>query len=82
MVEGARAEDHRPMQTAGVYDMRVLCAVRSGAKNALRRRSGFSPEQWVCGKSSRMPADFVDCAHKQASHKAAEETRPFPSVSF
>ncbi|CAK0792797.1 unnamed protein product [Prorocentrum cordatum] len=30
------------------------------AKNSLSRRSGFSPAQWVLGRDSRLPADFMD----------------------
>ncbi|CAK0820255.1 unnamed protein product [Prorocentrum cordatum] len=44
----------------------------AGAKNALRRQCGFSPEQWVFGKSARLPADLVDGAHHDAAHEGAE----------
>eukprot|EP00959_Pyramimonas_sp_CCMP1952_P027359 575317-Pyramimonas_sp.AAC.1 len=31
---------------SGESDMRVIASVVTGAKNALRRQCGFSPEQW------------------------------------
>lgn len=53
-------------------DMRVACAVVSGAKNTLSRRCGLSPEQWVWGKFAKRPAALVDGPHEQAAHEAAE----------
>eukprot|EP00959_Pyramimonas_sp_CCMP1952_P450408 9430677-Pyramimonas_sp.AAC.1 len=32
---------------SGESDMRVIASVVTGAKDALRRQSGFRPEQWV-----------------------------------
>ena len=52
--------------------MRVVASVVTGAKRALRRQRGFSPEQWVFGKSAKLPADLIDGAHHGAAREEAE----------
>ena len=48
-------------QLAGKDHMIHATAAVNAAKNALTRRSGFSPQQqWVLGKSIRLPADITD----------------------
>ena len=47
-------------QISGVQQVRVATAEVNKAKNALSRRSGFSPEQWVLGRSVRVPANLLD----------------------
>ena len=47
-------------QISGVQQVRVATAEVNKAKNALSRRSGFSPEQWVLGRSVRVRANLLD----------------------
>ena len=64
-------------QAAGREDMMILAAATSGAKNSLRRRCGFSPEQWVWGRDARIPADLIDGSGDIASHDAVLHDKPF-----
>eukprot|EP00959_Pyramimonas_sp_CCMP1952_P225769 4721013-Pyramimonas_sp.AAC.1 len=52
--------------------MRIIVSVVTGARNALRRQCGSSPEQWVFGKSARLPADLVGGAHHDAAREGAD----------
>ena len=47
-------------QLAGKDQMTYATAAANQAKNSLIRKSGFSPYQWVLGKSIRLPTDLTD----------------------
>lgn len=47
-------------QIAGQDDMLLATGAVNTARNALTRKSGFSPQQWVLGRSLRLPADLMD----------------------
>eukprot|EP00435_Cladocopium_sp_Y103_P025818 s3297_g6.t1 len=49
-------------QLAGRELMMHATSATNQAKNALARKSGFSPTQWVLGRSIRLPADLTDDA--------------------
>eukprot|EP00969_Alexandrium_andersonii_P276992 12243541-Alexandrium_andersonii.AAC.1 len=40
--------------------LEVVACCCAGAKNSLRRRCGFSPNQWVYGKEPRLPGELCD----------------------
>lgn len=46
-------------QVSGL-DILLATAAINQARNSLARRSGFSPQQWVLGRSLRLPADLMD----------------------
>ena len=48
----------------GWDEMRWTCACVCAAKNSLRRRCGFSPNQWVFGTEPRIPGDLTDQGHQ------------------
>ena len=56
--------------------MMIVAAVVSGAKNSLRRRCGSSPEQWVWGRDSKIPADLIDGSSEIASNHAVVHDKP------
>ena len=47
-------------QLAGREDVLLATGAINTARNALTRKSGFSPQQWVLGRSLRLPADLCD----------------------
>ena len=47
-------------QLAGKDDMIHATSAINAAKNSLVRKAGFSPSQWVLGRSIRLPADLTD----------------------
>ena len=47
-------------QLAGKEDMYMATSAVNSARNNLTRRSGFSPSQWVLGRSIRVPADLKE----------------------
>ena len=47
-------------QVAGKSEVLQAIAQVNKARNSLARRSGFSPEQWVLGRSIRLPGDLLD----------------------
>ena len=47
-------------QVAGREDVLIATGAINSARNNLARRSGFSPSQWVLGRSVRLPADLMD----------------------
>ena len=47
-------------QVAGKSEVLQAIAQDNKARNSLARRSGFSPEQWVLGRSIRLPGDLLD----------------------
>eukprot|EP00438_Fugacium_kawagutii_P008061 Skav219569 [mRNA] locus=scaffold3203:12014:25029:+ [translate_table: standard] len=49
-------------QLAGKEMMIHATSATNQAKNSLARKSGFSPMQWVLGRSIRLPADLTDDA--------------------
>ena len=50
------------------------------ARNSLARRSGFSPEQWVLGRSIRLPADLLDDA--EVARIGAQAAALTPTTRF
>ena len=65
----ARTIEHASVK--GEDEMRTMSAMVSGAKNALRRRAGFSPAQWVLGRDPKLPADLVDGTAEVSAHSLA-----------
>ena len=53
-----RTAEHTSVR--GLAEMRMTCVVVSAAKNSLRRKCGFSPNQWVFGTGPRLPGDLAD----------------------
>lgn len=49
-------------QVAGRDDVLLATGAVNAARNSLTRKSGFSPQQWVLGKSIRLPSDLMDGA--------------------
>ena len=47
-------------QLSGREDMMLCTAAINQAKNSLTKKSGFSPTQWVLGRSIHLPADLTD----------------------
>ena len=47
-------------QVSGKEEVLLATAAVNAARNSLARRSGFSPTQWVLGRSIRLPADLAD----------------------
>ena len=47
-------------QVAGRDDVLLATGAVNAARNSLTRKSGFSPQQWVLGKSIRLPSDLMD----------------------
>ena len=47
-------------QVAGKTEVLQAVAQVNKVGNSLARRSGFSPEQWVLGRSIRLPGDLLD----------------------
>ena len=47
-------------QVAGREDVLLATAAINSARNNMARKSGFSPIQWVIGRSTRLPADLMD----------------------
>ncbi|CAE7257927.1 ANKRD17 [Symbiodinium sp. CCMP2592] len=47
-------------QVAGREEVQLATAATTQAKNDLSRKSGFSPGQWVLGRSIRLPANLAD----------------------
>ena len=47
-------------QVQGRGEVQTATSAVNAAKNALSRKSGFSPNQWVLGKDVRLPASLAD----------------------
>ena len=47
-------------QVAGREDVFLATAAINSARNNMARKSGFSPIQWVIGRSTRLPSDLMD----------------------
>lgn len=59
-------------QAAGEEETRVVCAVVCGTRSALRRRCGFSGDEWIRAETAKRPTDLADGAGEPSSHEAAE----------
>ncbi len=63
------------LQLSGLEDILLATAAINQARNSLARRSGFSPQQWVLGRSLRLPADLMDDGEvARVGAQAAAET--------
>ena len=67
-------------QIAGKSDVLQAVAEVNKAKNSLARRSGFSPEQWVLGRSVRLPADLMD--ESEVARIGAQAAALTPTTRF
>ena len=67
-------------QVSGREDVLVATGAINAARNNLARRSGFSPAQWVLGRSVRLPADLTDEA--EISRIGAQSMAATPTTKF
>ena len=67
-------------QISGRSEVLQAVAETNKARNSLARRSGFSPEQWVLGRSIRLPADLLDDA--EVARVGAQAAALTPTTRF
>lgn len=67
-------------QLAGREDMMIATGAVNWARNNLARRSGFSPAQWVLGRSIRLPADV--CEEAEVARIGAQSAAETPTTRF
>ena len=67
----------KEQHVTGKKEVKVAMALTSAARNAIPGPSGFSPAQWVLGKSVRLPADLINRPGDLPSHQAALEVPAF-----
>ena len=58
---------------SGVQELKLAMACCCGAKNSLRRRAGFSPNQWVFGVEPRLDGDLCDGENLTIMHNSPTE---------
>ena len=57
-----------------IAEVKIAVSCTAAAKNFLRRRCGFSPNQWVMGRGPRLPADLVGETQDVSGHSRALES--------
>ena len=67
-------------QISDLPEVLQAVAETNKARNSLARRSGFSPEQWVLGRSIRLPADLLDDA--EVARIGAQAAALTPTTRF
>ena len=65
------------LSVRGISKMRSMTATVNWAKNSRVNASGFSPSQWVLGRSMRLPWGLLDGAGRLAEQSAAAEEPTF-----
>lgn len=60
--------------------MLIATGAVNAARNDLARRCGFSPTQWVIGRSVRLPADLTD--ESEVSRLGAQSAAETPGAKF
>ena len=65
------------MQIHGVREIRTACASVSSARNSIPAKSGFSPAQWVLGRSPLRPGSILADPNNLASLSSAEVVPDF-----
>ena len=67
-------------QVAGLEEVQWATTATNQAKNALSRKSGFSPTQWVIGRDIRLPASLAD--EGEISRIGAQAVADTPGTKF